>query len=181
MKKLLLIILSFFILITVASASLDHDGNLVMQDEVIQVPLAHRVRSHPDAINMGEGWYRVEIKENLSGTAFDWRFDVRRIDSHRGAVYITHRMEQISVNAPRSSWVIIHRFVDKGGNGTLNNFEQGRFISIKDRSTKDSPAEEDLWLIVMPMWPDKFRYPKLEQSEILELYKKEMEYWENKL
>ncbi len=135
--------------------------------------LTERIINHPDVVQMGEYWYMIEIKENLSNTTFDWRFDVRRIWVYDGSIYITHRMEQISVNVPRSSWVIIYDFVDKNRDGTMDDFDQDRFISIK--------AEEEIWLRVTPMWPDEFKYPKLKQSEILELYKKEMEYWESKL
>jgi len=141
-------------------------------DTVMTVPLTERVKNHPDAVKMGPDWYRITIKENLSDTEYDWRFDRRMIETSEGHVYIGHRMEQNSGSTPDSNWVIEYSFRDMFGDGTLDDFSQDRFISIK---------HNNMWLRISPYWPDGFRYPSLTEKEIENMYKEEMEYWENKL
>lgn len=164
MKKILLIILSFLVMIWPASA----------EDTIIKVPLSERIKSYPDVVQMGENWFRIVIKENLSNTEFDWRFDLRMIDVRaNGTISIGHRLEQDSGNMPNSKWVIKYDFIDKFGDGTLDYFDKERFISIQ---------QGEAWFRSSPTWPDKFKYPDLlSKDEALELYKKELEYWENKL
>lgn len=159
MKKLLLIILSLFVMVWTANA-----GEFTLQE---------RVMNHPDAIQMGENWYRVVIKENLSNTEFDWRFDLRMIDIMAANITIGHRFEQNSGNIPESNWVIEYVFIDKLADGSLDYYEKDRFISIRDGV---------VWLRQYPTWPDLFRYPDLlTEKEALELYKKELEWWDNNL
>lgn len=162
MKRLLLIVLSFFIMVWAAGAT----------DEVIQQPLADKIMSHPDAVEMEPEWFRIVIKDNISKTAFDWRFDVRMIDIKYGnIVFIGHRFEQNSGNIPDSNWVIEYSFLVN--NGTLEYFDKSRFVSIKDGEG---------WFRVGPSWPDEFRYPDLlSEDEAEELFKKELEWWENRL
>jgi len=163
MRRLLLIVLVFFMMVGVSLAA----------DKVIQQPLQERVMSHPDAIQMGENWYRVVIKDNISDTEFDWRFDMRMIDVMAGHITIGHRFEQNSGNMPTSNWVIEYTFIDKLGDGSLNYFSKDRFISVK---------QGEGWYRITPSWPDKFRYPDTpSEEEALELYREELEWWDNKL
>lgn len=167
MKRLLLVILSFLIM---TGAVL---GAQNVSDEVIAVPLSERIKNHPDAVQMAENWYRIVIKENISNTEFDWRFDLRMIDVMAGNISIGHRFEQNSGNIPNSNWVIDYVFIDDFGDGTLDYFDKDRFITVQ---------QGDAWLRIRPSWPDKFRYPDLiSKDEALKMYKKELEYWENKL
>jgi len=160
MKKLLLIILSFFMMVWTASA-----GEFTLQE---------RVMNHPDAIEMIEGWYRVVIKENLSDTEFDWRFDVRSIDVQDGHVYFGHRLEQNSSNIPNSNWVIEYSFSDLFEDGILDTYDKSRFISVD--------MGDGAWYRISPTWPDEFRYPDLlSEDEAEELFKEELEWWNNNL
>ena len=169
MKRLLLVILSFFILMGAASADRATQDIL---DEVIQQPLVDKIMSHPDVVEMEPEWFRIVIKDNISETAFDWRFDVRMIDiKYDNIVFIGHRLEQNSGNIPDSNWVIEYSFLVN--HGTLEYFDKSRFVSIKDGEG---------WFRVGPSWPDEHRYGDLlSDEEALELYKKELEWWENKL
>lgn len=166
MKKLLLIVVSLIVLsmaVWTASAS----------DEARQLTLQERIMSHPDAVQMGDGWFRIVIKENLSNTEYDWRFDVRVIEVYRIGLNIIHREEQNSGNHPDSNWVIEYTFIDKLIDGTLEYFDKDRFVSVKNGEG---------WFRIPPTWPDKFIYPDLfSEEEALELYKKELEWWDNKL
>lgn len=160
MKKLLLIILSIFIMVWTASA-----GEFILQERVI---------NHPDATQIGEGWYRVVIKENLSETEYDWRFDMRVIETDGYSINIVHREEQNSGQHPDSNWVIEYAFVDKFSDGTLDYYDKERFMSVQGKSGG--------WFRISVTWPDLFRYPDLlTEEEALELYKKELEWWDNKL
>ena len=159
MKKLLLIILSFLMMMWTASA--------------LGFTLQERVMNHPDAVHMGENWYRIVIKENLSNTEFDWRFDVRVIEVYGNGLNIVHRKEQNSGSHPESNWVIEYLFVDTFMDGTLDYFDKDRFVSVKSGEG---------WFRVGPAWPDEFIYPDLlSEEETLEMYKKELEWWDNKL
>jgi len=169
MKKLLLIILSFFIMAGTALA--DGETQDVL-DEVIAIPLSERIKNHPDAVKMGPNWWRITVKENISDTAFDWRFDRRKIEVQRGTIGIGHRLEQNSGSTPNSNWVVEYSFVDNFDDGVLNYFNMQRYITIE---------QGDIWLRTIVRWPDEFRYPYPTEKEQNELYKKELEYWENKL
>ena len=172
MRKILLIVLAFVMMVGVSLANQEQETQDIL-DKVIQPPLIDRVMSHPDAVQMGENWYRVVIKENLSNTEFDWRFDMRMIDIKAGHITIGHRLEQNSGSVPDSNWVIEYTFIDLFEDGTLDYFDKSRFISIND---------DGLWTKTSPFWADKFRYPDLlTEEEALELYKKELEWWDNKL
>ena len=163
MKKLLLIILSFFVMAWTVSAG----------DEVRQLTLQEKIMNHPDVVQMGDNWFRIVIKENLSGTEYDWRFNTRVIETHREGLNIVRREEQNSGNHPDSNWVIEYTFVDKHADGTLDYFDKDRFISVK---------EGEGWFRISTFWPDNFIYPDLlSEEEALEMYKKELEWWDNKL
>ena len=133
-----------------------------------ELSLIDKVKNHPDTVQMGDDWYQVVIKENISKTEYDWRFDLRRIDVYNGHISIGHRFEQNSGNIPNSNWVVTYSFKDNLGDGTLDNFNQDRFISIEQNGS---------WLRISPFWPDEFRYPLLTKKEAIEQYKKELEYW----
>lgn len=165
MKWLLLTvtILSFFLL----------TGTIQSEDTVISQPLTERIMNHPDAVQMTEGWFRIVIKENISDTAYDWRFDSRMIETYNGHINIGHREEQDSGHIPESIWVIEYTFVDKFTDGTLDYFDKERFLSVK--------AGKDSWSKITISWPDRFHYPYPNEQEQIELYKKELEYWNNKL
>jgi len=157
----------------VAKAALDHDGNLITHDEVRQLTLQERVINHPGAVQMGDNWFRIVIKQNLSNTNYDWRFDVRVIEVYKNGLTIVHRKEQNSGSHPDSNWVIEYTFVDKLPDGKLDYFDKDRFISVK---------EGEGWFRISTSWPDEFRYPDLlSEEEAQELYKKELEWWDNKL
>jgi hypothetical protein len=156
MRKLLFVVLLFFIF-----TSLAFGGSL---GEII--------KNHPDAVQMGPNWWRITIKENISDTAFDWRFDRRRIEVQRGTIGIGHRLEQNSGSMPNSNWVVEYLFIDNFGDGNLNWFDVQRYITIE---------QDESWFKVFPRWPDEFRYPYPTEKEQSELYKEELEYWENKL
>jgi len=138
-----------------------------------QHPIIDKIINNQNTIEMGAGWYRVVIKENLSETEFDWRFDVRVIETNGRDLVIVHREEQNSGQHPDSNWVIEHIYVDGFGDNVLDQYSKDRFISIKAGGG---------WYRVSVTWPDNFRYPDLlAEEEGAELYKKELEWWDNKL
>jgi hypothetical protein len=69
--------------------------------------------------------------------------------------------------------VIEHIYIDTFGDNVLDQYDKERFISIND---------DGGWYRVSVTWPDLFRYPDiLTEEEAIELYKKELEWWDNKL
>lgn len=163
MKKLLLTVLAFFMMTAVCLA--------VNQTRIEK--LIETVKNHPDAVQMGPDWWRIVDKENISGTEYDWRFDMRRIDVGSSGISIGHRLEQNSGNSPDSNWVIEYKFMDKFADGSLEYYVKQRFISINDRGT---------WLRQVPSWPDGFKYDDLlTGDEAFDLYLEELNWWENKL
>ena len=164
MRKLLLAVLAFFMMTSVCLSA----GQTRIEK------LVETVINHPDAVQMGENWWRIVDKENLSGTEYDWRFDMRRIDVGRGSgLSVGHRLEQNSGNTPDSNWVIEYKFVDKFADGTLEYYVKDRFISIN---------QFGVWLRISPSWPDGFKYDDaLTEEEAFDLYIEELEWWENKL
>ena len=146
----------------------------VANDEVIQLTMQDRIINSQDAIDIGAGCTRIVIKDNLSNTEFDWRFDIRVIETNGRDIVIVHREEQNAGQHPDSNWVIEYIYIDALGDYTLDRYSKDRFISIKD----DGGA----WYRVSVTWPDNFRYPDLLTEEAAaELYKEELEWWNNKL
>lgn len=138
-----------------------------------QHPIIDKIINSQSAVDMG-GWYRIVIKENLSKTEFDWRFDVRVIETNGADVVIVRREEQNSGQHPDSNWVIEYLFIDRLGDNDLDHYDKERFISVKD----DAGA----WYKISVTWPDNFRYPDLlTGEEAIELYKKELKWWDNNL
>jgi hypothetical protein len=133
-----------------------------------------KIINDPAVENMGNNWYRIVIKENLSNTKYDWRFDLRKIETQNGHVVISHRMEQNSGCHPSSNWVIEYIFIDYNSDGILDRFMIDRFISVSDG---------DGWYKIHPRWPDNFNYPQdlLSDEKQKELFEKELEYWNYKL
>jgi len=163
MKKLLLIVLAFFMMVGVA-----------LTDQETQHTIIDKIINNQNAIEIGGGWYRVVIKENLSETEFDWQFDVRVIETNGIDIIIVHREEQNSGQIPDSNWVISHSYIDRFNDGVLEYHDKERFISVQ------GPGGG--WYRISVTWPDFFRYPDLlTEEEALELYKKELEWWHNKL
>jgi len=148
------------------------DNRCMAADGIIAVPLSERIKNHPDAVEIQEGWWRITVKENISDTKFDWRFDRRKIEVAAGHIAFGHRLEQNSGSTPNANWVVEYTFVDRFGDGTLDYFDKVRFITIE---------QGDVWLRTTVRWPDNFRYPYPTKEEQSELYKEELEYWENKL
>lgn len=164
MKKLLLILLSFFLMTWAA----------VADDEVTQHPIIDKVLNSQSAVEIGGGWVRIIIKENLSKTEFDWRFDIRVIETNGRDLLIIHREEQNSGQHPDSNWVIEHSYMDVLTDSILDQYDKERFISVQGSGGG--------WFRVSVTWPDNFRYPDLlTEEEAAELYKKELEWWNNKL
>ena len=146
----------------------------IAADEVIQLTIQDKIISSESAIEIGGGWYRVVIKENLSETEFDWRFDIRVIETNGLDIVIVHRQEQNSGQHPDSNWVIEHSYIDRLGDNILDYFDKERFISVQGNGGG--------WYRISVTWPDNFRYSDLlTEEEALELYKKELEWWNNKL
>jgi hypothetical protein len=143
-------------------------------EAIIEPSLVEKIINHPDAIEMAPGWFRIYVKENLSNTEYDWRFDMRMIETYGGHIVIGHRKEQNSGNMPESNWVIEYTFIDFNGDGTLDRYLIERFISIKDN---------DAWFKQNPKWPDGFNYPQdnVDEEEANKLFQKELEYWKSKL
>ena len=135
--------------------------------------LINTVINHPDAVQMGPDWWRIADKKNISDTDYDWRFDLRRIDVGKNDISVGHRMEQNSGNTPNSNWVVEFSAVDRYADGTLDYYIKHRFISIEHGR---------IWTRISPTWPDGFKYPdELTEEEALNLYVKELDWWENKL
>jgi len=171
MRKILLIVLALFMMVGVAMSGQETQDIL---DEVIQLSIQDKIINNQAAVAIGGRQYRVVIKENLSKTEFDWRFDVRVIETNGRDLVIVHRKEQNSGQHPDSNWVIEHIYIDTFGDNVLDQYDKERFISVKD----DAGA----WYKVSVTWPDNFRYPDLLTEEAAaELYKKELEWWNNKL
>jgi hypothetical protein len=171
MSKILLIVLALFMTVGVSLATIDQP---LRQDEVTQHPIIDKIINSRFAVAIGGGWYRAVRKENLSGTEFDWRFDIRVIETNGRDLIIVHRQEQNSGQHPDSNWVIEYSYMGNLADNTLNQYDKERFISVQ--------GSDGGWFRVSVTWPDNFRYPDLlTEEEAAELYKKELEWWNNKL
>lgn len=163
MKKLIVVLITSLLLISSSWALTPNKLSTV-----------DKIKDYPGSVEIIPGWFRVVIKENISETAYDWRFDLRKIETADGHIVIGHRMEQISGTHPTSSWVIEYTYVDYDADGVLDNWLVDRFISIKDGEG---------WFKTTPYWPDKFNYPidNIDYDEANKLFQKELKYWKNKL
>ena len=136
--------------------------------------LNEKIIDHPDAELIGDDWYRIVIKDNLSNTKFDWRFNLRKIESYRDGIVIGLRKEQNSGSTPNSNFVIAYTFLDVNSDGKLDDWHAERFISIEQ--------EEGIWLRTTPSWPDRFMYKdRLSREEADIIFQKELTFWKYKL
>lgn len=163
MKRFLIALLAVVLLAAPASA-------------VDLAELKKMIMNHPDAQTTMYGAKRVVVEENISGTEFKWRYDLRMIETEGDNIAIGHREIQDSGMVPASEWVIEYLFFDKWADGTLDSFDKDRFISVS--------CGEDSWRIIRINWPDNFNYPddiRISEEKQKELYEDELKYWKNKL
>ena len=139
--------------------------------------LVDSIMNHPDVQRTGSGGYRVVVEENISGTKYKWRYDLRMIETDGEHLAIAHREIQDSGNVPDSEWTIEYIFVDRWMDGTLDHFDKDRFLSVSCNGGNS-------WSIVRPFWSDNFNYPEdktISEEKQKELYEDELKYWKNKL
>jgi len=142
--------------------------------------LREKVKNHPatefiQSASRGPIW-KLQIKENISDTAYDWRYNLRTIVVYAAHIKITNRQCQNSGNSPSSDWCIITSFTDEFTDGTLDEFYKQRFLSV------DCSNGSGMRCILIPCWPDNFNYPadfNIDEDIQRKLYEDELTFWKN--
>ena len=170
MNKLLLTILSFFIMMGTAYA-IDFES------------LKEKIMAHPDVLigihgTTGVKLYTLRMKEDISGHEFDWRWDIHTIHvSEMGVSVAVHRYQD-SGNVPDSAWVVVDKINDLYADGVMDFFYRDRYLSVicSDSSTG--------YCQLRPFWPDgRLKYPEddVNKEKQKEIYEHELMYWQNTL
>jgi hypothetical protein len=166
-----------FLMALVFTLSLAGIANSFTQADLLT--LREKVLNHPD-VYKDVGWCRLVIKENISGTEYDWRWDICMIEfwwtENNINMTIAKRQYQSTGNHPTSATFIESMYTDYGLDGNLDRFLRDRHLSVKDTKLGSD------FIVSLP-WADGFNFPndRLPITEQKKEFEKEIDYWMYKL